>query len=90
MRISTSAQKRVNQICSIEQCSNAIMFEACGAEVELKGGGYSRLLSHHPRHLSSRVERVGVDDFWLAPHNLQQDPMALVYLVAYSFLSDEG
>ena len=92
MRISTSAQKMVNQICSIEPCLNATQFAVCGAEVVLTRGVYSRSLCHHPRYLVQGVhsERVGAGWFRSTPRNLRPNLMALVCLVSDSFSNDEG
>ena len=72
MRISTSAQKMVNQIRSIEPCLSATPFAVCGVEVALATGAYSRSLCHHPRYLVQgfHSERVGVGWFWSTPRNL--------------------
>jgi hypothetical protein len=76
----------------IELCSSATPFVACGAEVGLKAGGCFLLLFHRPSHLVLLVhaECVGEGGFWLAPRNLQPNPIAAVCLAADSFLNDEG
>jgi len=82
----------VNQTRSIELCSSATPFVACGAGVGLTAGVCFRLLGRHPRHLvlELHVERVEVDGFWLAPHNLQPNLMVFVCRASDSFSSDEG
>ena len=87
-----SAQKMVNQTCLIELCSSVIPSVVCGAGVELTTGGCFQLLRRHPitLDLDARVEYVGVGGSWLAPHNLQSNPMVFVCLSFEPFSSGES